>query len=108
MRRKKTNLRISSRRWTTPCARSTSGSTRRCAFWGTRSPRRVFVRALKVERFFKRGVSAIDKEWRAQFPDDATYISELSKKEYPSEANAVMRAATPFVHARAEKGARAD
>lgn len=64
--------------------------------------------APKVERFFKRGVSAIDKEWRAQFPDDATYISELSKKEYPSEANAVMRAATPFVHARAEKGARAD
>ena len=64
--------------------------------------------APKVERLFKRGVSAIDKEWRAQFPDDATYISELSKKEYPSEANAVMRAATPFVHARAEKGARAD
>ena len=61
-----------------------------------------------VERLFKRGVSAIDKEWRAQFPDDATYISELSKKEYPSEANAVMRAATPFAHARAEKGARAD
>jgi hypothetical protein len=64
--------------------------------------------APKVERLFKRGVSAIDKEWRAQFPDDATYISELSKKEYPSEANAVMRAATPVVHARAEKGARAD
>ena len=64
--------------------------------------------APKVERLFKRGVSAIDKEWRAQFPDDATYISELSKKEYPSEANAVMRAATPFVRARAEKGARAD
>ena len=64
--------------------------------------------APKVERLFKRGVSAIDKEWRAQFPDDATYISELSKKEYPSEANAVMRAATPFVHALAEKGARAD
>ena len=61
-----------------------------------------------VERLFKRGVSAIDKEWRAQFPDDATYISELSKKEYPSEANAVMRAATPLVHARTEKGARAD
>ena len=50
--------------------------------------------APKVERLFERGVSALDAEWRAQFPDDATYVSEMSKKEYPSEANAVMRAAT--------------
>jgi hypothetical protein len=50
--------------------------------------------APKVERLFERGVSVFESEWRAQFPDDATYVSEMSKKEYPSEANAVMRAAT--------------
>ena len=64
--------------------------------------------APRVEHLFKRSLSAIDKEWRAQFPDDATYISEFSKKEYPSEARAVMRAATPRDAKRAllEKGAR--
>jgi hypothetical protein len=50
--------------------------------------------APKVGSLFERGVEVIDREWRAQFPDDATYVSEMSKKEYPSEANAVMRAAT--------------
>lgn len=65
-----------------------------------------------VEHLFKRSVSAIDKEWRAQFPDDATYISEFSKKEYPSEARAVKRAAalpkSDEKRALAKKGARAD
>ena len=68
--------------------------------------------APKVERLFERGVSALDAEWRAQFPDDATYVSEMSKKEYPSEANAVMRAATrgdeKEKRALPKKGARAD
>ena len=50
--------------------------------------------APKVGSLFERGVSVFESEWRAQFPDDATYVSEMSKKEYPSEANAVMRAAT--------------
>jgi hypothetical protein len=68
--------------------------------------------APKVERLFERGVEVIESEWRAQFPDDATYVSEMSKKEYPSEANAVMRAATrgdgKEKRALPKKGARAD
>lgn len=35
---------------------------------------------------------SIETEWRAQFPDDATYVSEMAKKEYPSEACGVMSA----------------
>ena len=35
---------------------------------------------------FERGVSALDAEWRAQFPSDETYVSEMGKKDYPSEA----------------------
>ena len=68
--------------------------------------------APKVGSLFERGVEVIDREWRAQFPDDATYVSEMSKKEYPSEANAVMRAATrgdgKEKRALPKKGARAD
>jgi hypothetical protein len=68
--------------------------------------------APKVGSLFERGVSVFESEWRAQFPDDATYVSEMSKKEYPSEANAVMRAATrgdeKQKRALPKKGARAD
>ena len=68
--------------------------------------------APKVGSLFERGVSVFESEWRAQFPDDATYVSEMSKTEYPSEANAVMRAATrgdgKEKRALPKKGARAD
>ena len=74
------------------------------------------VRQNQIDRFrppeWVDEVIAIDKEWRAQFPDDATYISEFSKKEYPSEARAVKRAAalpkSDEKRALAKKGARAD
>lgn len=46
-----------------------------------------------VTNFITRSSYVINQEWRQQFPDDATYVSEMAKKEYPSEANATMASA---------------
>ena len=39
-----------------------------------------------VDDLARRSRRAVEEEWRAQFPSDETYVSEMGKKEYPSEA----------------------
>ena len=39
-----------------------------------------------VDDLARRSRRAVEEEWRAQFPSDETYVSEMGKKDYPSEA----------------------
>jgi hypothetical protein len=39
-----------------------------------------------VDHLARRSRRAVEEEWRAQFPSDETYVSEMGKKDYPSEA----------------------